>query len=42
LLGKNVSRSNLSHKLTKNSIRYDELSAICEILGYDFEYKKRS
>jgi len=42
LLNKKMSQSNLSHKLTKESLRYDELSAICEILGYDLEYKKRT
>jgi len=42
LLNKKMSQSNLSHKLGSGSLRYDELLAICEILGYDFEYKKRT
>jgi len=41
-LGKNVSQSGLSQKLGNESLRYDELMAILEILGYDFEYKKRT
>lgn len=40
ILSKNMSRSSLSHKLGKNSLRYDELATICEILGYVVEYKK--
>jgi len=42
LLSKNVSQNGLSQKLGKCSLRYDELMAILEILGYDFEYKKRT
>lgn len=41
-LGKNLSQSGLSHKLGKESLRYDELMAILDILEYDFEYKKRN
>lgn len=40
VLSKKVSRSGLSHKLGKNSLRYDELAVICKILGYTLEYKK--
>jgi len=40
-LGRNLSRSVFSQKLTKGTLRYDELIAICEILGYDLDYKKR-
>lgn len=40
-LGKNISQSGLSHKLGKEALRYDELMAILDILGYDFEYRKR-
>lgn len=40
-LGRKLSRSGLSNKLGKGTLRYDELSAICEILGYDLEFKKR-
>ena len=39
-LGKNISRTVLSHKLTRGTLRYDELIAICKILGYEIEYKK--
>lgn len=41
-LGRKLSRSGLSNKLGKGTLRYDELAAICEILGYDLEYKKRN
>lgn len=41
-LGKKFTQSGLSHKLAKNTLRYDELIAICEILGYNLEYKKRN
>lgn len=40
-LNKKMSQSGLSQKLTNGTLRYDELSAICEILGYDLEFKKR-
>ncbi len=39
--GRKISQSGLSQKLAKGSLRYDELMAICEILGYDLEFKKR-
>lgn len=39
-MGKKFTQSGLSHKLSKNTIRYDELMTICEILGYTLEYKK--
>ncbi len=42
LLGKNVSQNGLSQKLGNESLRYDELMAICEILGYDLDFKKRN
>lgn len=41
ILGKKISQNNLSQKLGNQSLRYDELMAILDILGYDFEYKKR-
>ena len=40
LMGKKITRSVFSQKLTKGTIRYDELIAICKILGYEIEYKK--
>lgn len=42
LLNKRITQSNLSQKLGNESLRYDEFMAILEILGYDFEYKKRN
>lgn len=38
--GKKLSRNTLSQKLIRGTLRYDELEAICEILGYRLEYKK--
>ncbi len=38
---KKISQSGLSQKLTRGTLRYDELIIICEILGYDLEYIKR-
>ncbi len=39
LLNKNISQNGLSQKLGKESLRYDELIAILEILDYELEYK---
>jgi hypothetical protein len=39
-LGRKMSRSVFSQKLTNGTLRYDELTAICQILGYELEYKK--
>lgn len=41
-MGKKFTQSGLSHKLSKNTVRYDELTVICEILGYEIEYKQKS
>lgn len=41
-LGKNILRTTLSRKLTNGTLRYDELAAICDILGYDLIYRKRN
>lgn len=41
-MGKKITQSGLSHKLTKNTIRYDELMSICEILGYELEYRLKN
>lgn len=40
-MGKKFTQSGLSHKLAKNTIRYDELMIICEILGYEIEYRQK-
>ncbi len=42
LSNRKISQSGLSQKLTNGTLRYDELIAICEILGYDLEFKKRT
>ena len=39
-LGKHLSRSGLSNKLRGNTLRFNELIAICEILNYSLEFKK--
>lgn len=41
-MGKKFTQSGLSHKLSKNTIRYDELITICEILNYEIEYKQKN
>lgn len=41
-LNKQITQSNLSRKLGNESLRYDELMAILDVLGYDFEYKKKN
>ena len=41
-LGKHLSRSGLSNKLRANTLRFNELTAICEILDYSLEFKKNN
>lgn len=38
--GRKISRSGLSQKLAKGTLRYDELLLICKILKYHIDYKK--
>lgn len=38
--GKKMLTSSLSQKLSKGTLRYNELKLICEILGYTIEYKQ--
>lgn len=38
--GKKMLTSSLSQKLSKGTLRYNELKLICEILGYSIEYKQ--
>lgn len=40
ILGKKISQNNLSQKLGNKSLRYDELIAICKILGYNIKFEK--
>ncbi len=35
--GKNYSQSLLSHKLSKESLKYSEMKMICKILGYSIK-----
>lgn len=37
---KKMLASSLSQKLSKGTLRYNELKLICEILGYTIEYKQ--
>jgi len=39
--GKKLSRSGLSNKLSRNTLRFDELTMICEILNYDLVFNKK-
>lgn len=41
VLKKNISQNNLSQKLGNSSIRYDELQAICKILGYRIKLEEK-
>ncbi len=38
--GKHWSRQALSSKLSRGTLRYDEITAIAEILGYEIDFKK--
>lgn len=40
--GKNVTVQNLSNKLTKGTIRYNEVVEIANIIGYDLVWTKRA
>ncbi len=37
---KHWSRQALSSKLSRGTLRYDEVTAIAEILGYEIDFKK--
>jgi hypothetical protein len=39
-MGRKISRSGLSQKLSRGTLRYDELLIICKILDYELNYKK--
>ncbi len=41
VMGKKMLLSSLSQKLSKGTLRYSELKIICEILGYEIEYKEK-
>ncbi len=40
-LNKNLSRSSLSNKLRNNTLRFDELIAICDVLNYELTFNKK-
>lgn len=37
---KKISPNNLSHKLTRSSMRYDELKELVEAMGYKIKFEK--
>jgi|InofroStandDraft_1065614.scaffolds.fasta_scaffold00001_256 hypothetical protein len=37
--GKNCSKQNLSNKLRKGTIRYDEMLVIADILGFEIKFE---
>ena len=39
---KNISADNLSQKLRKGTLRYDDAVIIADILGYDLQFLKRN
>ncbi len=39
--GRKLSRTGLSNKLHANTLRFDELTLICDILGYELDFKKK-
>lgn len=41
LSGKRLSRSGLSNKLRNNTLRFNELMTICDILGYKLKFDKK-
>lgn len=42
ITGKKMLPSSLSQKLSKGTLRYNELKIICNILDYTIEYKKNN
>ncbi len=39
--GKTTSVKSLSNKLSRKTIKFEEVRAILDIIGYDIEYKER-
>ncbi len=37
--GKKYTRQSLSNKLSRNSVRYDEMETIAKLLDYEIEFK---
>ncbi len=40
LTGRNISRSNISQKLIRGTLKYEEALLIAQILGYDLKFVK--
>ena len=41
LTGKKYSRESLSHRISRSSIRYDEMELIAKILDFEIEFKNK-
>jgi len=41
ITGKNYSRSNISQKLSRKTLKYEEAMLIGQILGYDLKFIKK-
>ncbi|OGH99768.1 MAG: hypothetical protein A2039_06770 [Candidatus Melainabacteria bacterium GWA2_34_9] len=41
ITGKNYSMSNISQKLTRKTLKYEEAALIGQILGYDLKFIKK-
>ena len=41
ITGKNYSRSNISKKLTRKTLKYEEAALIGQILGYELKFVKK-
>ena len=39
--GTSASESNFSGKLTRGSLTYNEMLEVCEVLGYEIEFKDK-
>lgn len=40
--GKNITIDGISRKLTKGTMKYNEVKQIADILGYDIKFEKRN
>ncbi len=39
--GKNCSKQNLSNKLRKGTVRYDEMLVIADLLGFEIKFEEK-
>lgn len=40
IAGKSITQYSISQKLNRNSMKYDEVQFLAEVLGYEIEFKK--